>query len=137
MDNENYNNLILMLKDKETGFFISTVGSYEIHKNMEYIDKIYAVEDGDEFYIYLTLTIYDIDEDWKYSAIFDLYDEEIFSDKICEIEEMPEDYNPKWILKIKYSDDYEKTEDLLNEIVDIHAAELERIMPLAKPDDYI
>lgn len=133
---DNYNNLILMLKEKETGFFVRTIGSYEIHKNIEYIDKIYAVQSGDSIYIYLTLTTHDIEEDWKYSGIFDLYNEEIFSDKICEFEEMPEDYNPKWVLKIEYSNNDTETEELLNKILNIHVAEIERIIPLINPEDY-
>ncbi|NLB33484.1 MAG: hypothetical protein GX818_06965 [Tissierellia bacterium] len=132
---DNYNNLILMLKDKETGFFIKTIGSYEIHKDIEYIDKIYASE-NDSTYIYLTLTTQDIDEDWKYSGIFDLYNEEVFLDKICEFEEVPGDYNPKWVLKIKYSNNDAETEQLLNAIINIHVAELERIIPTINPEDY-
>ena len=132
---DNYNNLILMLKDKETGFFIKTIGSYEIHKDIEYIDKIYASQ-NESTYIYLTLTTQDIDEDWKYSGIFDLYNEEVFLDKICKFEEIPGDYNPKWILKIKYSSNDTETEQLLNEIINIHVAELNRIIPIINPEDY-
>ena len=132
---DNYNNLILMLKDKETGFFIKTIGSYEIHKDIEYIDKIYASE-NDSTYIYLTLTTQDIDEDWKYSGIFDLYNEEVFLDKIFEFEEIPGDYNPKWVLKIKYSNNDTEMEQLLNDIINIHVAELNRIIPIINPDDY-
>lgn len=133
---ENYNNLILMLKNAETGFFDQTIGSYEIQKNMEYIDKIYAIEEDGDFYIYLTLTTEEIEEDWKYSGIFDLYNEELFGDKICEFNELSGDYNPKWVLKIKYSEDAKQTEDLLNEILDLHINELERIIPLINPEDY-
>ena len=132
---DNYNNLILMLKDKETGFFIKTIGSYEIHKDIEYIDKIYASE-NDSTYIYLTLTTQDIDEDWKYSGIFDLYNEEVFLDKICEFEELPGDYNPKWVIKIKYSNNATETQQLLNDIINIHVAELNRIIPTINPEDY-
>ena len=134
---DNYNNLILMMKEKETGFLVETIGSYEIHNNMEYIDKIYAMQDGDLYYIYLTLTTKEIEEDWKYSGIFDLYNEAIFSDRICEIEELSGDYNPKWILKIEYSDDHVRTEQLLNEVLNIHVAEVERIIPLINKEDYI
>lgn len=133
---ENYNNLILMLKSAETGFFDSTIGSYEIPKYMEYIDKIYAVEENNKFYIILTLTTLEIEEDWKYSGIFDLYDEEIFSGKIVSFEELSGDYNPKWVLKIEYSENNKKTEELLNELLNIHTAELERIIPLINPEDY-
>lgn len=133
---ENYNNLVLMLKDKNTGFYDRTMGSYEIQKNMEYIDKIYAVEEGSKLYILLTLTTLDIEEDWKFSGIFDLYNEEIFADKLVGFEESADDYNPKWILKIEYSEDHKKTEELLNELLNIHTAELERIIPLINPEDY-
>ncbi len=133
---DNYNNLILMLKDTTTGFFDQTIGSYEIHNNMEYIDKIYAAEDEDDVYIYLTLTTEEIEEDWKYSGIFDLYNEELFDDKIIEFEELSGNYNPKWVLKIKYSEDAKQIEDLLNEILKLHVDEIQRIIPLINPDDY-
>jgi hypothetical protein len=135
---DNYNNLILMKKEKETGFLVETIGSYEIAKYMEYIDKIYVIEeDNDKLYIYLTLTTNDIDEDWKYEGIFDLYNEEIFSDIIYTIEELAEDYNPKWIMKIEFSNNTERTERLLNEILNIHVSELKRIIPLINEEDYI
>lgn len=134
---DNYNNLILMKKEKETGFLIETIGSYEITKYIEYIDKIYAMEDGNAYYIYLTLTTDEIDEDWKYQGIFDLYNNEVFSNRIYEIEELPGDYNPKWIIKIDYSINNENMEQLLIEILNIHVSELERIIPLINEEDYI
>jgi len=134
---DNYNNLILMKKEMETGFLVETIGSYEIHKHIEYIDKVYAVEKIDTHYIYLTLTTMDMDEDWKYEGVFDLYNKEVFSDKILGFEELPGDYNPKWMLKIEYSTDNEKTGQLLNDILNIHVSELERILPLINEEDYI
>ncbi|MBP1925112.1 hypothetical protein J2Z76_000969 [Sedimentibacter acidaminivorans] len=134
---DNYNNLILMKKEKETGFLVETIGSYEITKYIEYIDKIYAMEDGDVYYIYLTLTTDEIEEDWKYQGVFDLYNEEVFSDRICEIEELPGYYNPKWIVKIEYSINNEKMQQLLNELLDIHVSELKRIIPLINKEEYI
>jgi len=134
---DNYNNLILMKKEKETGFLVETIGSYEIHKYIEYIDKVFAVEENDKHYIYLTLTTMDMDEDWKYEGVFDLYNREVFSDKIFIFEEFPGDYNPKWVIKIEHSTDNEKIEQLLNEILEIHVAELKRIIPLINEADYI
>jgi hypothetical protein len=131
-----YNNLLLMKKDKDTGFLIEEVGSYKIHNHIEYIDKIFLVEESDKLIINLTLTTKEIEEDWKFYGILDLYNEDVFSDKICEIEESTDDYNPKWVLKIQYSDNYEKIENLLNEILAIHVAELERIIPLINEEDY-
>lgn len=131
-----YNNLLLMKKDKDTGFLIEEVGSYKIHNHIEYIDKIFLVEESDKLIINLTLTTKEIEEDWKFYGILDLYNEDVFIDKICEIEESTDDYNPKWVLKIQYSDNYEKIENLLNEILAVHVAELERIIPLINEEDY-
>nr|WP_312578041.1 DUF6762 family protein [Sedimentibacter sp.] len=134
---DNYNNLIIMKRERETGFLVETIGSYEITKYIEYIDKIYAIEEDDAYFIYMTLTTNEIDEDWKYQGIFDLYNEEVFSDRICGIEELPGDYNPKWVIKIEYSINNESMEQLLNEILNIHVSELERIIPLINEEDYI
>lgn len=132
-----YNNLILMKKEEKTGFLVETLDAYEIRENIEYIDKIYAIQEGDICYIHLTLTTNEIDEDWKYYGIFDLYNEDIFSERICAFEELTDDYNPKWILKIKYLNDHENTEQLLNKILNIHVTEIERIIPLINKEDYI
>lgn len=134
---DNYNNLLLMKKDSETGFLIEEIGSYEINNNIEYIEKIFLAEEKDKLFIYLTLSTYEIEEDWKYNGILDLYNEEIFNDKIHTIEELTNTYNPTWILKIQYTDNYSFMENLLNEILTIHVAELERIIPLINKDDYI
>lgn len=134
---DNYNNLLLMKKDKENGFLIEEIGSYKIHNNIESIEKIFLIEEDDNLLIYLTLTTDEIEEDWKYYGILDLYNEEIFSDKILQIQESDDSYNPQWILKIQYTNNYEFIENLLNEILSIHVAELERIIPLINKEDYI
>lgn len=133
---DNYNNIILMLKDKDSGFFVRTIGSFEIKQNIEYIDKIYAEQNGEIIDIFLTLTTQEIEEDWKYSGIFDLYNEEIFSNKISNFEELSGDYNPKWILKFQYLDNESETEEFINEILNMHVSELNRIIPLINKDDY-
>lgn len=133
---DNYNNLLLMKKDTETGFLMEEIGSYKINNHIEYIEKIYLAEEGENLFIYLTLTTHDIEEDWKYYGIFDMYNVDIFSDMICDIEESNDNFNPTWILKIQYTDNYVVIENLLNEILTIHAAELERIIPLINEEDY-
>mgnify|MGYP001004188258 CR=1 FL=1 len=76
----------------------------------------------------MTLTTDEIEEDWKFYGILDLYNEDVFSDKISDIEESTDVYNPAWILKIPYSDNFVMIESLLNEILKIHISELERII---------
>lgn len=133
---DNYNNLLLMKKDTETGFLIEEIGSYKINNHIEYIEKIFLAEEEDNLFIYLTLTTREIEEDWKFYGILDLYNEDIFSDKIYSIEEYDDSYNPTWILKIQYTDNYDYMENLLNEILTVHVAELERIIPLINEEDY-
>jgi hypothetical protein len=133
---DNYNNLLLMKKNTETGFLLEEIGSYKINNNIEYIEKIFLAEEGDSLFIYLTLTTHEIEEDWKYYGILDLYNIDVFSGKICNIEESTDDFNPSWILKIQYTDNYVFIENLLNEILTIHAAELKRIIPLINEEDY-
>lgn len=133
---DNYNNLLLMKKDTETGFLIEEIGSYKINNHIEYIEKIFLADEGDTLFIYLTLTTDEIEEDWKYYGILDLYNEDIFSEKIYGIEESTDKFNPTWILKIQYTDNYVFIENLLNEILALHTAELERIIPLINEKDY-
>jgi len=126
---EHYNVLVLMEKDKNTGFFTQTVDSYTIEDGIELIEKAYLLYEEGEYYIYLTLTTRDV-EDWEYYGIYDLYDEGIYEGMGVEILDGSGDYNPKWIIKLLYSEERSKTEDLLNNIVKLHKKELERIMPL-------
>lgn len=133
---DNYNNLLLMKKDTVTGFLTEEIGSYKINEHIEYIEKIFMADDGGKSFIYLTLTTDEIEEDWKYYGILDLYNEDVFSGKISDIEELPDVHNPTWILRIPYSDNFVLIESLLNEILKIHTSELERIIPLINKDDY-
>lgn len=133
---DNYNNLLLMKKDTVTGFLIEEIGSYKIIEHIEYIEKIFMADEGDSYFIYLTLTTEEIEEDWKYYGILDLYNDDIFTGKISNFEESTDVYNPTWILKIPYSDNFLMIESLLNEILKIHTSELERIIPLINKDDY-
>lgn len=133
---DNYNNLLLMKKDTVTGFLTEEIGSYKVNMNIEYIEKIFMADEGDKSFIYLTLTTDEIEEDWKFYGILDLYNEDVFSGKISDIEESTDVYNPAWILKIPYSDNFVLIESLLNEILKIHTSELERIIPLINKEDY-
>ncbi len=134
---DNYDNLLLMKKNMETGFLVEEIGSYKINNHIEFIEKIFLAEEEDNAYIYLTLTTYEIEEDWKYYGILDLYNMDIYNNKISDIEELEDSYNPSWLLKIQYIENYVFIENLLNDILSIHEAELNRIMPLINKEDYI
>lgn len=133
---ENYDNLLLMKKNIETGFLTEEIGSYKINNHIEYIEKIYLADEVDNSYIYLTLTSLEVEEDWKYYGILDLYNLDIYNEKISEIEELADTYTPAWTLKIQYTDNYVFIENLLNDILALHVSELERIIPLINEEDY-
>lgn len=130
---DRYDVLVLMEKEKETGFFSQTVDSYKIGAGIELIENAYLTEEEGEYYIYLTLTTSDV-EDYQYYGIYDLYDEEIFSDMGIDLLDGSGEYNPRWIIKLGYSEDRSEMEDLLNRLVEKHKTELERILPLVEAD---
>lgn len=130
---DQYNILILMQKDSETGLFTHTVDSYKINEGIEIIENAYMTEEDGEYFIYLTLTTADV-QDYQYYGIYDLYDETIFEAFDVEVLDGSGEYNPRWIIKIKYSEKRSEMEGIINGILKLHAAELERIMPLVIAD---
>lgn len=130
---DRYDVLVLMEKDKETGFLSQTVDSYKMGGGIELVENAYLTEEEGEYCIYLTLTTADV-EDYQYYGIYDLYDEEIFSDMNVELLDGSGEYNPRWIIKLKYSEDRGEMEGFLNKLVEKHKTELERILPLVEAD---
>ncbi|MGE5631575.1 MAG: DUF6762 family protein [Caulobacteraceae bacterium] len=125
---EQYNVLVLMEKDKDSGFFTQTVDSYSIEDGIELIENAYLIEESGEYYIYLTLTTSDV-EDWQYYGIYDLYDEGIYDALDVELLDGSGEYNPRWIVKIKYSENRSEMEKRINDIVKLHTGELAKILP--------
>lgn len=122
-----------MQKDKETGLFTQTVDSYTIENRIELIESAYLTEEDDRYYIYLTLTTQDV-ADWQYYGIYDLYNEGIYEALDVEVLDGSGEYNPRWIIKFKYHEERSEMEAVINRLVKLHAAELERIMPLVQAD---
>ncbi len=130
---DRYDVLVVMEKDKDTGFFSQTVDSYKIGAGIELIDSAYLLEEAGEYFIYLTLTTADV-EDYQYYGIYDLYDEEIFAGFDISLEDGSGEYNPRWIIKAKYSEDRSEMEQLISRLVELHKAEVERVLPLIEAD---
>lgn len=130
---DRYNVLVLMEKDKETGFFVQTVDSYQINSTIELIENAYMNEEDGSYYVYLTLTTTDV-SDYQYYGIYDLYDEDIFKDYPVELLDGSGEYNPRWIIKLPYNEDRPAMESLINSLLETHEAELERILPLVEAD---
>jgi len=130
---DRYNIMVLMQKDSATGFFTQTVDSYKIDAGIELIENAYLAEEDGDYFVYLTLTTADV-SDYQYYGIYDLYNEEIYSGFDLELLDGSGEYNPRWIIKMKYSEERSEMEKLLNDLVDIHKDELQRILPLVEAD---
>jgi len=130
---DKYNILVLMEKDRATGFFIQTIDSYKIDSGLELIENAYLSEEEGEYFIFLVLTTADV-EDYQYNGIYDLYNEEVFSKFNIDLLDGSGEYNPRWIVKLKYNEKRSEMESIINELLEIHKAELQRVLPLVEAD---
>ena len=116
--------IVLMEKDKETKFFTKELGSYEVNDGAEYITKLFY--DGEKVNLYFD-TNKDV-EDWEFSAIYDLFDEESFSDIVGSIEPYDEEFNPTWIVTFDYDEDHNILNNRLNNICTKIKEEMEKVL---------
>ncbi|HNR04528.1 MAG TPA: hypothetical protein PKU88_03140 [Bacillota bacterium] len=130
---DKYNILVLMEKNRATGFFIQTIDSYKIDSGLELIENAYLSEEEGEYFIFLVLTTADV-EDYQYNGIYDLYNEEVFSKFNIDLLDGSGEYNPRWIVKLKYNEKRSEMESIINELLEIHKAELQRVLPLVEAD---
>lgn len=118
-----FSSLVLMEKDKETGFISKELGSFSVDEGALFVRKFF-VEDG-VVNLYFD-TNKDVEE-WEYSAIYDLFNEAAFKEKGYELEEDLEEYNPTFIIKFDYDDEYSKMQEKLNEIITLIKVEMENV----------
>jgi hypothetical protein len=107
-----FSSLVLMEKDKETNFIVKELGSYEVGDGAEYITKMFF--DGDKVNVYFD-TKQDV-EDWEYSAIFDLFNEEEFVKCGYNIEQVDDEFNPTWLVKFDFIEEHITMVDKLSEL---------------------
>lgn len=118
---------MLMQKEKETGFLVKEVDTYHIDVEEELVERIYMIEEDGKEIVTLHLTTSKEVEDWQFSAIFDYYNEEIFNERVLSFEEVEDCYDPTWKFTFQFIEDHERMQEFLNEIVNIHKNELERV----------
>ena len=104
-----YSSLILMERDDATGFVTKELGSYKVSEGAEHIKGFYVK--GDDVYIKFD-TNKDVEE-WEYSAIYDVFDMDLFENEGFGIEEVEDEYNPTFLINFKYKDDHEYIEEKL------------------------
>ncbi len=123
-----FSSLVLMEKDKETGFIKKELGSFEVSEGAIYVKKLYMLDDI--VYMYFD-TNKDVEE-WEYSAIYDLFNDEVFKEKGYEIEEDLDEYNPTYIIKFKYVDDYSLIKEKIQECVSLIESEMNNVFEAIK-----
>ena len=117
-----YSSLILMEKDKETGFVVKEVGSYNVSEGAEYIKSFYVLDDK----VYIKFDTNKDVEEWEYSAIYDVFNMNLFEEEGFEIEEVEDEYNPTYLVKFKYEDNREYISEKLALCIDLIEEAMEK-----------
>ena len=117
-----YSSLILMEKDKETGFVVKEIGSYNVSEGAEYIKSFYVLDDK----VYIKFDTNKDVEEWEYSAIYDVFNMNLFEDEGFEIEEVEDEYNPTYLVKFKYEDNREYISEKLALCIDLIEEAMEK-----------
>ena len=117
-----YSSLILMEKDKETGFVVKEIGSYNVSEGAEYIKSFYVLDDK----VYIKFDTNKDVEEWEYSAIYDVFNMNLFEEEGFEIEEVEDEYNPTYLVKFKYEDNREFISEKLALCIDLIEEAMEK-----------
>ena len=115
-----FSSLVLIEKDKETGFIKKELGSFEVNEGALFVKKLYVLDEVVHMYFDTNKNV----EEWEYSAIYDLFNSKIFIESGYEIEEDLDEYNPAYIIKFKYEDDYDLMKKKIQEAVSIIEKEM-------------
>lgn len=116
-----FSSLVLMEKDKGSNLLVKELGSYEVNEGAEYINKMFSIEG--EVNVFFD-TKKDVEE-WEYSAIYDLFNEEAFRARGFNIEFYEDEFNPTWVVKFPLLDDYTIMKDRINELCSLIEREME------------
>ena len=129
-----FSSLILMERDKDTGFITKEVGSFQVFDGAEYVKKFYV--QGDTVYLQFD-TNKDVSE-WEYSAIYDLFDYDTFKVEELDIEDMEDEYNPTFLVKFDYKDDFKYISEKLALCLDVIKETVEKVLVdiEGKEDEY-
>lgn len=138
MDNMDETFIVIMLRDKETGFLEKELGCYAVDDEEGLICNAYASEDDGKMNVYLKLTTGRDVEDWEYDAVFDYYDPETVMAEADSVEEEDGGYNPVWIVRFGFIDDTEAMENKMKKLLELHKKELVSVYETIadKKDEY-
>lgn len=118
-----FSSLVIMEKDKETGYIKKELGSFEVTEGAVYVTKLYEI-DG---IVYLYFDTHKDVEEWEYSAIYDLFNTEVFQESGFKISEDDEEYNPTYILEMPYKEEHSEMKELLDKAVELIEQEMHNV----------
>ena len=130
-----FSSLVLMEKDKNTGFITKELGSFQVSEGALFVKKLFVI---DEEVNLIFDTNKDVEE-WEYSAIYDLFNYDDFIKEEFNIEDMLDEYNPTFLIKFKYVDDYDFMKERINNCVNLIENSMEEVFKNieGKKDEYI
>ena len=110
-----FSSLVLMEKDKETGFITKELGSFQVSEGALYVKKLFVLDGVVNLYFDTNKDV----EEWEYSAIYDVFNYDSFIKEEFEIEDLLDEYNPTFLIKFNYADDYEFIKERISKCVDL------------------
>lgn len=138
--------IVVMLKEKESGFYVKEIGTYAISEHINYLVNINAEElendnkdNKQENKIVVSMRVmYDKEIlDWEYNAIYDYYDTSAlkFNDSIIDCVEVEDCFEPTWEISFYFNENDEDVESLIHEILEKHHDEIIDVLETIKDKD--
>ncbi|GAB6167752.1 hypothetical protein JCM1393_02120 [Clostridium carnis] len=118
-----FSSLVLMEKDKETGFITKELGSFEVSEGALYVKKLFVLDNTINLYFDTNKDV----EEWEYSAIYDLFNYDTFEESGFSIEDVLDEYNPTFLIKFNYEDDYIIIKERLDKCVNLIEEAMEKV----------
>ena len=118
-----FSSLVIMEKDKETGFITKELGSFEVNEGALYVRKLFVVDNIVNLYFDTNKDV----QEWEYSAIYDLFNKDAFIENGFEIDEDLDEYNPTFILKFKYNEEYAEMKEMIDKAVELISNEMNNV----------
>ena len=119
--------IVIMIKDKKTGFLEKELGCYKIEEYQDYIYNTFAAEEDGKYVVHIKLCCAKDVSDWEYEAIYDYYDTETISPFVTSITEDTEQYNPTWEVCFDFLESAELMEEKIGRLLRLHKQELDSV----------
>lgn len=130
-----FSSLVLMEKDKESGFITKELGSFKVSDGALYVKKLFVLDNTINLFFDTNKDI----EEWEYSAIYDVFDYSIFEENEFAIEDCLEEFNPTFLVKFEYDENYDVVKSRIDKCVSLIEEAMESAFKdiVGKEADYI